>query len=375
MSDTSTQLNIFSVDGPLLRILPRAGATIRNPDTKLPVLRADSGGYYLEMRIEGDPDEPSEVDMVRRIPLDGLSNNLSVEEWRELKKSYDSLDLESYLSKGIKGLDQIDDIRLRRLTVALLTFLNPRQVQLVLFLYRAAAAEGTGSVVKIRSNDILEVMGYERSKDGSFHAVIRSQLHCDMMALHRTELVYAQETWTGERLEADVKIKNILRVQEYHVDNVQRDFDSEKAADYTYSAADSYTVNLEFFQTSTGSDGDYVLFGNIDMQQGVGKSAKHDYGMKLLIYLASRLKWDSPKDGQYLTISRRCLFKNLDLLGSNSSRNNKILWRTIDELTEKEFLLNARVLPGKRKSSHLVEFQLNPETIKSHDQRMLAETS
>lgn len=370
MSEPSTQLNIFGVDGPLLRILPRAGATVRNPDTRLPVLRSDAGGYYLEMMIEGDPDEESEVEMVRRIPLD----NLSVEEWRELKKEYDSLDLEAYLSKGIKGLDQIEDIRLRRLTAALLTFLNPRQVQLVLFLYRAAAAEGTGSLVKIRSNDILEVMGYERTKDGSFHAVIRSQLHCDMMALHRTELVYAQETWTGEKLEADVKIRNIIRVQEYHVDNVQRDFDSEKAADYAYSAADSYTVNLEFFQTSAVADGDFVLFGNIDMHQGVGKKAKHDYGLKLLMYLASRLKWDSPKDGQYLTISRRCLFKNLDLLGSNSSRNNRILWRTIDELKEKEFLLDARELPGKRKSSLLIRFQLNPDTIKSHNQRVLAGT-
>ena len=65
MSESSTQLNIFGVDGPLLRILPRAGATIRNPDTRLPVLRSDAGGYYLEMMIEGDPDEESEVEMVR----------------------------------------------------------------------------------------------------------------------------------------------------------------------------------------------------------------------------------------------------------------------------------------------------------------------
>ena len=53
------------------------------------------------------------------------------------------------------------------------------------------------------------------------------------------------------------------------------------------------------------------FFGNIGMEQKVGKSAKHDYGMKLLIYLASRLKWDSPKDGQYLTISKRHLIQKL----------------------------------------------------------------
>ena len=86
MGESGTQLNMFGVDGPLLRILPRAGATIRNPDTRLPVLRSDAGGYYLEMIIEGDPDEAGEVEVVRRIPLD----NLSVEEWRELKKEYDS---------------------------------------------------------------------------------------------------------------------------------------------------------------------------------------------------------------------------------------------------------------------------------------------
>lgn len=363
MGNKGSQLDLFAVDGQLVRILPRAGASFRNPDVRLPVLRSNAGGYYLEMRVEADPDEASEVALTRRIPLE----NLSGEEWRALKQQYDSLDLEAYLSKGIKGLDEIEDLRFRRLTIALLTFLNPRQVDLLLYLYRAAAAEETGPVVKFRSNDLLEVMGYARTKDGGFHAAIRSQLHCDLMALHRTELVYAAEAWKGERLEAEVTIKNVLRIQSFKVDNVQRDFDTEKAADYTYGSADAYTVNLEFFDTTARADGDYVLFGNTDMQQRVGSSAKHDYEMKLLIYLASRLKWDSPKDGQYLTISKNHLFKNLDLLGSNSSRNSKLFWRTVGELEGKGFLLSAREIPGKRASSVLVEFQINPEKIRSHD--------
>lgn len=363
MSAEASQLNLVTkVDGELVRILPRAGASFRNPDVNLPTLRSDAGGRYIEMRVQADPDEASEVALTRRISLD----NLSGEEWTDLKKDYDTLDLEAYLSRGIKGLDKIEDLRLRRLTATLLTFLNPRQVEIVLYLYRAASDEETGPIVSFRSNDLLEAMGYQRTKDGGFHAEARSLLHGDLMALHRTELVYAVETQRGDNLEAEVTIKNVLRIQNFKVDNVQRDFNAERAADYSYGAADSYTVNLEFFQTPARGARDYVLFGNIDMRRKVGNSAQHDYAIKLVIYLASRLKWDSPKDGQYLTISKSHLFKNLDLLGKNTSRNNAIFWRTIDELKENSFILSARELPGKRKSSLLVEFQLNPEKIRAH---------
>ena len=361
MSKEPSQIDLFEVDGEFVKILPRAGASLRNPDVNLPVLRSDAGGYYFEQRVQADPTEDSEVALTRRIPLD----NLSGEEWIELKEEYDSLDLEACLNRGVRGLEQIGDLRLRRLTIALLTFLNTRQVQLVLYLYKAAAAEKSGSVVDFSSNDLLEVMGYQRTSDGGFRAESRSQLHCDLMALHRTELVYAVETRKGEKIEAEVTIKNVLRIQKFWADDVQRDFDIEKAADYSYGAADRYRVNLEFFQNADRADADYVLFGNIDMQQQVGKSAKHDYATKLLVYLASRLKWDSPRDGEYLTISKRHLFKNLDLLGRNSSRNSQIFWRTVEELKEKEFLIGAQELPGKRKSSVLVEFQINANQIRS----------
>lgn len=360
MSDAYPQLDLFAVDSKLVQLLPRAGASFRNPDVRLPVLRSDPEGYYMEVRVDENPAEASEVGVTRRIQL----GNLSVEEWQDLKREYDSLDLEACLLKGIKGLDQIEDLRFRRLTATLLTFLNPRQVQLVLYLYRAAAEHGTGSLVQFRSNDLLEVMGYNRTIDGGFHSGIRSQLHGDMMALHRTELVYAEKTYVGDRMEADIFIKNVLRIVSFKIDNVQRDFDLDNAADYTYASADAYTVNLEFFQTPR-ADSDYVLFGNLDPHQDVGNSAEHDYETKLLIYLAGRLKWDSPRDGQ-LTISRRTLYKNLELFGKNSSRNNKIFWRTVNKLTEKGFLIYARERPGKRKSSVLVEFQLNSDKIRLH---------
>ena len=102
MGNSSAQLDLFAVDSQLVRLLPRAGASFRNPDVNLPVLRADAGGYYLEMRVDADPEEMSEVALTRRIPLE----NLSREAWQELKKQYDNIDLEAYLSKGIKGLEK-----------------------------------------------------------------------------------------------------------------------------------------------------------------------------------------------------------------------------------------------------------------------------
>ncbi|MGG6295567.1 hypothetical protein ACQ4M4_14330 [Leptolyngbya sp. AN02str] len=350
----------FPVDSQLLMVLPRAGASIKNPDIRLPILQADEDGYYLEMRVEADPQESTEVAVTRRVPLEDLSS----EEWEELNRQYAELDLSACVDQGIsKGLEKIQDRKLQRLFMALLTFLNPRQVSIVLYLYKQAAQQGRGPLVHFRSNDLLESLGYTRTKDGGFPSKLRSQLNRDLVALHRTELVFAQSLRKGKNVGAKVTIKSVLRIKDYEIDNIPRDFDLAKAADYTYELADAYTVSLEFFE-GPGRTGDYVLFANnIDITQKLGSNAKSDYKTKLLMYLASRMKWDSPEDGKYLKISKQYLFKNLDLLGSNSSRNNQIFWRTVDELRESGYILSAQELPGKKRSSASIQFQINPEQL------------
>jgi len=351
----------FPVDGQLLMVLPRAAASAKNPDVQLPILRSDGDGYYLEMRVEADDKEDSEVAVTRRVPLEDLSE----EEWEELKEQYANLDLATCLDHGIsKGLEKIQDRRIQRLIMALLTFLNPRQVSIVLYLYREAARQGSGPLVSFRSNELLEALGYTRTKDGGFASKLRSQLHRDLVALHRTELVFAQSLRKGNNIGAKVTIKSVLRIRDYEIDNVPRDFDLAKAADYTYELADAYTLSLEFFD-GPAKTGDYVLFANtLDISQRLGSNTKNNYKTKLLMYLASRMKWDRPEDGQYLTISKRYLFKNLDLLGANSSRNNQIFWRTVEELQQEGYILGAQELPGKRRVSS-IQFQINPETLKA----------
>jgi hypothetical protein len=357
---SSEDQEVFPVDGQLLMVMPRAGASLKNPDVHLPILRADDNGYYLEMRVESEGADPSEVEVTRRVPLD----DLSAEEWEGLKEQYANLDLQSCTDQGIsRGLEKIQDRKIQRLFMALLTFLNPRQVSIVLYLYKQAAKQGKGPLVSFRSNDLLESLGYTRTKDGGFASKLRSQLNRDLVALHRTELVLAQSLRKGNSLGAKVMIKSVLRIKDYEIDNVPRDFDLAKAADYTYELADAYTVALEFFE-GPGRTGDYVLFaGDIDITQKLGSNAKSDYKTKLLIYLASRMKWDTLHEGKYLVISKHYLFKNLDLLGSNSSRNNQIFWRTVEELQQEGYIIGAQELPGKKKVSN-IQFQINPERLR-----------
>jgi hypothetical protein len=352
----------FPVDGQLLMVMPRAAASVNNPDVRLPILRSDGDGYYLEMRVEADTTDASEVAVTRRVPLE----DLTTDEWQELKRQYDNLDLEALVDQGIgKGLEKIQDRKIQRLFMALLTFLNPRQVGIVLYLYKLAAEQNNGPIVTFRSNALLENLGYSRTKGGSFHAKVRSQLNRDLVALHRVELVLAKSLREGNKIGAEVIIKSILRIKSYKIENLSRDFDLVKAADYTYELADSYTVSLEFFEGPSRT-GDYVLFaGDVDITQKLGSNTKNDYRTKLLLYLASRLKWDSPQDGQHLTISKQYLFKNLDLLGSNSSRNNQIFWRTVAELQQEGYILGAQELPGKRKTP-TIQFQINLERLRSN---------
>lgn len=337
-------------------ILPRAAASFRNPDVQLPIFQMDGDGYYLEIRVNADPKETSELGIIRRVRLEELSD----EEWEYIKSLHANIDFNTCTDEGIsKGLENIQDCRIQRLFMALLTFLNPRQISILLFLYKKAQEQGRGSLVYFRSNELLKSLGYTREKNGSFTTRLRSQVNQDLVALHRTELVLAQSLIRGNNKGAKVTVKSILRIQDYEIDNVPRNYDLAKAADYTYELADAYTIVLEFFD-GPARTGDYVLLSNgIDLTQKQGSNARYDYKMKLLIYLANRMRWDKLTNGEYLLISRQYLFKNLDLFGNNIYRNNQILWRTIEDLRGDGFLIDVQEVPGKRSNTN-IKFYINP---------------
>jgi hypothetical protein len=351
---------MFGVSGKLIRIMPRAGASLRNPDLGMPVLKTGEDGNYLEMTIDADAEDATEVEVTRRIPLRGFSK----EEWEILKSEYAKLNLELCRQEGLKSaLEKIADIKIRRLFETLLTFLDFRQVGVVLFLYREAARQGNSREVRFRSNDLLEALGYARDAKGRFHTDSRSQLNQDLVALHRMELVFARSVWDGKNRGAEVVVKTVLRIQKYLINKLQRPFDLDTAADYTHQLADEYTVELGFYPN--GPLDDIVLLPEtIDIKQNERNKSEKEYELKLLIYLMNRMQWDKLKNNDILTISKQYLYKNMDLLGSNISRNNRIFWRTVDALREKNYIIKVQEITGKRRVVNF-EFQVNPEMIRN----------
>ena len=84
--------------------------------------------------------------------------------------------------------------------------------------------------------------------------------------------------------------------------------------------ADRYTVRLNLFDPDRAA---LSVPAQLDLSQRLGSNAKNDYRMRLLVYLASRISWGALSDGQYMILSKQLLFKNLDLLGTNGSRDRK----------------------------------------------------
>jgi hypothetical protein len=219
-----------------------------------------------------------------------------------------------------------------------------------------AAPGGIGGRVTFNSDDLLVALGYTRTRDGGFASKVRSQVHRDLVTLHRVELVYPQSIVEGkmEATKRKVEVRSLLKIVDF-VPERGTGFDLFRAADLSYEMAESYSVELSCRGAAK------ILFpSSIDLSQRLGGNAKNDYRMRLLIYLASRVAWGTISDGQYMILSKQGLFNNLDLLGSNSSRNNQIFWRTIELLKQEKFLISAQELPGKSKLNS-VQFQINPD--------------
>jgi hypothetical protein len=350
----------FAVDGHLLRLVSRAGIPLRNPNLRAPLVREDGEGAFLEMRVESNGD--GELGLVRRIAVESLSPDAL----KTVPIALEQMDWSACVNKGLtQGLAGVEERSQRRWLTSLMTFLNPRQLAILLYCYQQYCyQQGTSASaqVTVNSDDLLMALGYTRTKDGGFASKVRSQVHQDLVALHRVELVYPRAIMlgkmAGESASRKVEVRSLLKIVDFVPERSASGFDLFRAADMSFEMAERYTVELICRRDGATSR---VLFPKtVDLSQRLGGNAKNDYRMRLLIYLASRVAWGLLSDGQYMILSKQGLFNNLDLLGSNSSRNNQIFWRTIEGLKQEKFIMSAQELPGKSKMNS-VQFQVNPE--------------
>jgi hypothetical protein len=345
----------FAVDGHLLRLVSRAGIPLRNPNLLSPLVRRDGEGAFLEMRVESSGD--GELGLVRRIAVESLSP----EALTTLPIALEQMNWSACVNKGLsQGLAGVQERSQRRWLTSLMTFLNPRQLAILLYCYQQGTS--ASAQVTVNSDDLLIALGYTRTKDGGFASKVRSQVHQDLVALHRVELVYPRAIMlgkaAGESASRKVEVRSILKIVDFVPERSASGFDLFRAADMSFEMAERYTVDLNCRRDGATSR---ILFPKtVDLSQRLGGNAKNDYRMRLLIYLASRVAWGLLSDGQYMILSKQGLFNNLDLLGSNSSRNNQIFWRTIEGLKQEKFIMSAQELPGKSKMNS-VQFQVNPE--------------
>ncbi len=353
----------FAVDGHLLRLVSRAGIPLRNPDLRAPLVRGEGEGAFLEMRVESGED--GELGLVRRIAIESLSP----EALETLPIALDQMHWSACVNKGLaQGLAGVRERSQTRWLTSLMTFLNPRQLAILLYCYQQSTL--ASSPVTLNSDDLLVALGYTRTKDGGFASKVRSQVHRDLVALHRVELVYPRAIVlgkvlgkaTGESASRKVEVRSLLKIVDFVPERSASGFDLFRAADTSFEMAERYRVELNCMSgLRNGATNDRVLFPRaMDLSQRLGSNAKNDYRMRLLIYLASRVAWGRLSDGQYMILSKQGLFNSLDLLGSNSSRNNQIFWRTIEGLKQEKFIMGAQELPGKSKMNS-VQFQVNPE--------------
>lgn len=345
----------FAVDGHLLRLVSRAGIPLRNPNLLSPLVRRDGEGAFLEMRVESSGD--GELGLVRRIAVESLSP----EALTTLPIALEQMNWSACVNKGLsQGLAGVQERSQRRWLTSLMTFLNPRQLAILLYCYQQGTS--ASAQVTVNSDDLLIALGYTRTKDGGFASKVRSQVHQDLVTLHRVELVYPRAIMlgkaAGESASRKVEVRSILKIVDFVPERSASGFDLFRAADMSFEMAERYTVDLNCRRDGATSR---ILFPKtVDLSQRLGGNAKNDYRMRLLIYLASRVAWGLLSDGQYMILSKQGLFNNLDLLGSNSSRNNQIFWRTIEGLKQEKFIMSAQELPGKSKMNS-VQFQVNPE--------------
>lgn len=359
MADTK---GMFQVSGDFFFLLPRFSTSFWSEDVQgLPVLQRQGSKCYLIMKVSENREEVGAIWVDKRVPMEDVSET----DVERINDELSRITLAKCRDGGLEtALTEVTDDRIRALCLGLMTFLDTPEVKVVLALYQMAAEQGSSPRITVKSNELLERLGYKRNAAGYFEARVRGELKNRLDNLHSVELHFARSTRKGQYVDTDVEVRNILRIKRYRRRDRYEDYDPENIRLLGYELADEYELNLEFFEWQHSSSEVVLIADSVDLGVGRGNPSKSDKKFRLLMYLASRLKKQNPENG-VLTISKSWLIKYARIDDSNTSRRSETLRKAIDALIEEGFVLHAYERPVEKKGGHtFYEIKVNPERIR-----------
>jgi hypothetical protein len=343
----------FGVSLELMKLFTLASASASHPNAAdKPTLEQIDGTWFLVFRVrEGSGHQAQEVS--RCVPLDDFSE----EDLNTLKQCYSSVDLRRVIDVGLrKGLSELDNPKVRKAFLALLTRINPRHLAELLFLYRLAHEQGNGPTVEFETNDLLDAL-YERSNNGGKHASnVRGLVRRDIHNLAFNPIKYKDFGHTAESSRVRTRYKTFLTLEASDVDKrrmIYRDDDYDWASEETDRTPDAFIVTLNFFEKKR-----ILLPVSMNLKQSDSLQTNRNYEVQLFQYILSKI--ENIIEGEYFAITLNELYTHFDLTDKNTVRKREVVWRAIEKLKGSQFLLDARAtFSGKRQSQTGVELLVN----------------
>jgi hypothetical protein len=356
----------FPVDGEMIRIFPSGNASVREDALEKPTLEMIDGKRYLAFRVqEPSPlDNTQEIERLRLFPLDSFAN----EDVQKLQDFYKDFDFQEVISKGLgKGLEKITDEKIRLVFLSMLTLLNPRQVAILLYLYRKAHQDETGPTVNFLCNDLLDSL-YSRSNEGTFPSNLRKLVNQDLWSLHHNMFEYVDPDKDPNSPMIAYVLKSLIRIEGYELDKrrfrlEKTEFDWNKSDTPKSNLPDALTVTLGLYRTIQQGRGYLNFPKSLSLKQPNNVQASRNYKMKLLTALLAYFTKDAAGIGStYTYISLKDLFQHLGLTGKNTSRKKKIVWETSNELLQEKLVVDIKWYEASDKELG-IQFQINPEEL------------
>lgn len=356
----------FPVDGEMIRIFPSGNTAVREDLLEKPTLEVIDGKRYLAFRVQ-DPsplNDTEQIERLRLFPLDSFTN----EDVQKLQDFYQNFDFREVISKGLcKGLEKINDEKIRLVFLSMLTLLNPRQVAILLYLYRKAHQDESGPTVNFFCNDLLDSL-YTRSNEGTFPSNVRGQVNQDLWSLHHNMFEYVDPDKDPNSPMIAYVLKSLIRIEGYELDKrrfrlEKTDFDWNKSDSAKTKLPDAYTVTLSFYKTIQQRRGYLNFPKGVSLKQPNNVQASRNYKMKLLTALLAYFTKDAVEIGStYTYIPLKDLFQHLGLNGKNTSRKKKIVWETSNELLQEKLVLDVKWYEASEKELG-IQFQVNPDEL------------